>query len=71
LINEGKSEAYCKLCKSTIRPQKNDLKDHAKTATHKAAVKALPGKQTGQKNLESCGTFLLFIYTFWVKYGVS
>ncbi|KAK3924001.1 Zinc finger MYM-type protein 1, partial [Frankliniella fusca] len=48
LINEGKSEAYCKWCKSTIRPKIDALRDHIKTKTHQDYAKSLPSSSQPQ-----------------------
>ncbi|KAK3909733.1 Zinc finger protein 862 [Frankliniella fusca] len=53
LINEGKSEAYCHLCKTCIRPHKSDLIAHKDCATHRRNEKALPGR--AQPQLEHFG----------------
>lgn len=60
LVQEGKNEAYCKLCRSTIRPQRNDLIAHKNTKIHKRAEEALPGK--GQPTLQNFGMFTSIRY---------
>ncbi|KAK3916154.1 Zinc finger MYM-type protein 1 [Frankliniella fusca] len=49
-INQGKSEAFCKLCKKCFTPQKNDLIAHKNTQTHKQHEKALPSTSQPQLN---------------------
>ncbi|XP_071580219.1 uncharacterized protein [Temnothorax nylanderi] len=56
LINEGKPEAYCKLCRTTLRPHRTDLMDHTKAKKHKQAESALPSRKgSGQTILQSYG----------------
>ena len=40
-MNPEKGEAFCKICRSQLRAQKNDLKKHANTATHRQNASTL------------------------------
>ncbi|CAL1688683.1 unnamed protein product [Lasius platythorax] len=49
-INENK-EAYCNICKTGLRAQKNDLEKHSKTKLHRDNAATF----MKQKKLNTCG----------------